>query len=207
VAAVAKAQAGGSWNNAAVLSAAPHSASISKYLTPSNMLTTTSSQGDLVYCVRAGKINDVELMNAVSIDALTDFFVYAKEVNSLVSMQRSLESDRLVCVITANDLSGINLIGGSADFRKALSASSKEAADLYPATNGPSLILNLPALLSALVKLFTPLFPEAVRQRIKFENGPLKKLSSLEQVASSKADNSPERAAFLKDLDTIVYSS
>jgi CRAL/TRIO domain len=152
-----------------------HSATIQKYITSDNVITTTSVTDDLVYCIRAGQIDDVELMKAVSVDQMVSFFLYAKEVNALVANDRSLQSDKLLSVLTANDLTNVKLLGGSADFRKALSAPSKQANDLYPATAGPTLLLNLPPLLNALVKLFTPLFPPAVNERLKFAKGPVMK--------------------------------
>ena len=154
---------GGGWNNDPVLAMAPYSTEIASFLTPQQCLTTTSSQGDLIYCIRAGQIDDVNLMEALSIEQLADFFLYAKEVNFLVSLQRSLDSNALVSVITANDLSGVKLLGGSSEFRQALGASSMEAESLYPATDGPTLLLNLPIVLNALVKLFTPLLAEKVK--------------------------------------------
>ena len=193
-----------SWNNSPVLAAAPHSAVISKYLMPSNVITTTSSQNDLVYCIRAGQIDDVGLMGQVSHEQMVDFFLYAKEVNFQVANQRSLETDQLKCIITANDLAGVKLVGGSADFRKALSASSNQANTLYPSTNGPTLLLNLPALLSALVKLFTPLFSAEVKARLKFVQGPLKDVSDLTLVATPS--KSSERATFVQQLDDVIYS-
>lgn len=191
----------GGWKNDAVLKQAPHSALVSKYLTPENCLTTTSSQDDLVYCVRAGLIDDVGLMSQISIDELSDFFVYVKEVHALVSNQRSCDLDKLVTVITANDLSGVKLVGGSADFRKALGAKSGLTSELYPSTAGPTLLLNLPALLNALVKLFTPLFPPAVNERLKFTRGVLKDNAALSEIRLGGS----KRAEFLKDLDSVVY--
>eukprot|EP00977_Amphora_coffeiformis_P006288 scaffold1351_cov176-Amphora_coffeaeformis.AAC.22 len=48
----------------------------------------------------------------------------------------------------------IQLARGSADFRKALSESSKQASIVYSeSTQGPTLLLNLPPLLNALVKV------------------------------------------------------
>ncbi|CAB9496741.1 expressed unknown protein [Seminavis robusta] len=202
--ALAQATQQGGWDNAPVINAAPHSDLITKYITPSNVVTTTSNQQDLVYCIRAGQIDDVALMDAVSIPQMVDFFLYAKEINAQVANQRSLQSDKLVCVVTANDLAGVKLVGGSADFRKALGESSKQANDLYPATNGPTLLLNLPKLLSALVKLFTPLFSPEVKARLKFEQGPLKDVDDLQQVASTASGAA--RSTFVKQLDDIVYS-
>jgi hypothetical protein len=200
--AVLEATSDGAWKNGPVLARAPNSKLINKYLTSSTCLTTTTSQGDLIYCIRAGKINDVELMAALeNIDQLVDFFVYCKEVNAIVANQRSLVSDKLVCLVTANDLSGVKLIGGDASFRTALSSASKVAAKLYPSLNGPTLLLNLPALLGALAKLFTPLFPPEVRKRLKFEQGPLAKVNDLMDVSYGGS----QRAEFLSAIDNMVY--
>ena len=192
----------GSWDNEPVFANAPHSTAIGAFLTPEKCLTTTTGQDDLIYCIRAGQIDDVSLMERVSVDELTDFFLYAKEVNYLVSLQRSVDTDKMVSVLTANDLSGVKLIGGSADLRKALGASSKESDALYPATNGPTLLLNLPAVLNALVKLFTPLFPDSVKARLRFEQGPLKDIQQLVDIAKP---GSSERNTFLEQIDSLVY--
>jgi hypothetical protein len=202
--AIAEATSDGSWKNGPVLAGAPNSNLISKYLTPATCLTTTTSQGDLIYCIRAGKIDDVALMASLqNVNQLVEFFVYCKEVNAVVANQRSLASDKLVCLITANDLSGVKLIGGDATFRTALSSASKISSKLYPTLNGPTLLLNLPALLGALAKLFTPLFPPEVRKRLKFEQGPLADVSDLMDV--SYGGNG--RAAFLDEIDKLVYDA
>ncbi|KAG7358284.1 CRAL/TRIO domain containing protein [Nitzschia inconspicua] len=202
VAALAKATENGKWNNDPVRNAAPNANKINQYITPSTTLTTTSSQGDLVYCIRAGLIDDKALMASLgSVEELVDFFLYCKEVNALVANDRSLDQDRLVSVITVNDLNGLKLIGGDATFRQALSAASKKSNTLYPALAGPTLLLNLPMLLSALVKLFTPLFPPEVNARLKFERGPLKDVTELLDISHGGKD----RESFLKDLDALCY--
>ena len=138
-------------------------------------------------------------MAAVTVDEMIEFFLYVKEVNALVSFQRSMESDRLCTILTVNDVAGVKLLGGSSDFRTALSGSSKQAASIYPSTiNGPTLLCNLPRLLNALVKLFTPLFPETVKARLKF--CPLKALSSPESLTELSVVDSAERQAFLQGL-------
>ena len=155
--------------------------------------------GDLVYCIRAGKIDDKALMSDITTDQMVQFFLYCKEVNALVADMRSLSSDRLVQVVTVNDLNGVSLFGDSS-FRQALSASSTKANDLYPSLSGPTLLLNLPPLLGALAKLFTPLFPPEVRKRLKFEQGPLRSIENLTDILSG-----PSREEFLNDLDGILY--
>lgn len=192
------------WCNDPVREMAPHASNVNKYITPSQSITTVSSKGDLVYCIRAGKIDDVSLMSEVTVEEMTEFFLYCKEVSSQVANARSVQSDKLVKIVTANDLTGVKLIGGDATFRKALGVASTKASELYPALAGPTLLLNLPSLLGALVKLFTPIFPEKVRQKLKFEQGPLKNISDLSVVGSSNKQ-SPERKAFLDALDKLIY--
>jgi len=204
-------EGGNGWDNAPVLKAAPHSERVTKYLTPDNVITTTMlpTSPDLVYCVRAGHIDDNALMKEVTVEELVDFFVYAKEVNALVANRRSVETNRLVSVLTANDLSNVKLIGGSADFRKALSGSSKRTSTLYPATSGPSLLLNLPPLVNALVKLFTPLFPRSVNERLKFAKcDAIKHVGSLTELTTGSSNSAggqqQRREEFLKQIRGVL---
>jgi hypothetical protein len=139
-------------------------------------------------------------MSEISAEDLSEFFLYCKEVNSIVANMRSISSDKLIQLITANDLSGTKLLGDNS-FRNALSKASTKASDLYPALAGPTLLLNLPRLLGALAKLFTPLFPPEVRKKLRFERGPLNEISDLSAVL-----NGPERETFLDDLDKLVYA-
>ena len=194
-------------DNDRVFNLAPNAAKISPYITPANCITTTSEQGDMVYCVRAGAINDVELFTAVTVPEMIDFFLFVKEVHSLVSDLRSIQSDHLIHTVTCNDLSNVKLIGGSSDFRKALSQSSTLASTkIYPSTySGPTLLCNLPPLLSALVQLFTPLFPETVKARLKFVQGPLSKVTNLQEIATASSSSSA-RDEFLKQLNQVLYS-
>jgi hypothetical protein len=203
VAAFQAATSTGKWDNSPVRDGAPHAIGINQYITPTTTLTTSSSKGDLVYCIRAGLIDDVALMATCSVDNLVEFFLYCKEINALVANDRSLEQDKLLYVITVNDLNGLNLIGGEAKFREALSAASKKSNALYPALAGPTLLLNLPRLLSALVKIFTPLFPPEVNARLKFERGPLKDVEDLIDISYGGKD----RESFLKDLDNLCYKT
>ena len=141
-------------------------------------------------------------MSEVSVDEMAEFFLYCKEVNSIVANMKSEKTDKLVTVLTANDLLGVKLIGGDATFRKALSQASTQANDLYPNLPGPTFLLNLPKLLGALVKLFTPLFPKEVRARLKFAAGPLKDVDDL--VAISPGGDAVSRNKFLTQIDDLL---
>ena len=192
---------GGTWNNAPIRDAAPHAAIINEYLTTVQCITTTLSSNDLLYCVRAGKIDDKELMSKVTVEQMVDFFLYCKEVNAAAADLRSVRADALLKVVTVNDLSGVKLIGSSSEFRAALSAASKKGNELYPSLNGRTLLLNLPTLLGALVKIFNKLLPAAVRERIRFESGPLKHTADLREIAEGGAG----RVEFLSQMDVLAY--
>jgi len=190
------------WENTPVQMMAPHASIINKFITSSSCLTTATRRGDLSYIVRAGKIDDVSLMSEITVEHLTEFFLYCREVNSIVANVRSQQTDSLVSVITVNDLTGVKLIGGDATFRDALSATSAKTNELYPGLSGPTLLLNLPRLLGALVRLFTPLFPKEVRKKIKFAQGPLRDVDTLVEIS---APGQP-REDFLNSLDELLYN-
>ena len=154
--AIASATSSGSgWDNGPVVANAPHSDKISTYLTGDNVITTTDSSGDLVYCIRAGQINDKDLMAKVTVEEMSDFFLYAKEVNTAVADKRSMETGKLCRICTANDLSGVNLFG-DASFRKALSMSSTKASEVYPAISAETFLLNLPTVRATKTQSRTP---------------------------------------------------
>lgn len=204
--AIEKATSGDDWNNDPVRAAAPYASVVNDFITEASIVTTSSRAGDLIYCIRAASIDDTALMNAISVENLANFFLYTKEVNAAVANQRSIGSDRLVCVCTANDLSGVKVIGGSAEFRKALSAASRRGNELYPTLSGPSLLLNLPRLLTALVKIFTPLFPEEVRKKIKFARGPLSDVTALNEILAGSGGDGSKRDNFLTAVEELIYS-
>jgi len=204
--AIEAARAGGGWDNAEIFSGAPHSAAISPFISPSGseFITLVSRSGQsgvpyLVKVIRAGSIDDKNLMAAVSTEQMVEFFMYATVVNSLVADSLTREGSGLVTIVTANDLGNVDLLG-DATFRKALSAASKKANALYPGLGGPTILLNLPAFLGALVKVFKPLFPPAVQKKLKFEQGPLKNVGDLRELGVV----GDSRETFLKQIDAII---
>ena len=198
--AVAKATAGGGWDNDAVRDAAPHAALINQFITPKNILSLSTDAGDLVYVVRASQIEDKEMMSKVSVDQLVEFLLFVKEVHSLVVNARSERLGRLCNVIFANDITGTRKAPDPL-FSKGLQASSKSYEKLYPSLAGPTLILNLPLILQAFVGLFKPLFPKVVQERLKFEKAPY--LSKLNELTPLTTDQGAKQA-FLKEIDSIL---
>ena len=54
-----------------------------RYITPKNILTVSTDDGDLVYVVRASLIEDKAMMSKVTVEQLVDYLLYVKEVHSL----------------------------------------------------------------------------------------------------------------------------
>jgi len=198
--AVAKAREGGGWDNEPVRAAAPHAAVINPFITPKNIVSLSTADGDLIYVVRASAIADKEMMSKVSVDQLVEFLLYVKEVHSICVNARSEASGRLCNVVFANDITGTRA-APDPQFSKALQASSKSYEKLYPSLAGPTMILNLPFILQAFVGLFKPLFPKVVQERLKFEGAPfLAKLGDL----SALTTDAGKKQAFLKEVDSLL---
>mmetsp|Transcript_23157 Transcript_23157/g.61907 ORF Transcript_23157/g.61907 Transcript_23157/m.61907 type:complete len:309 (-) Transcript_23157:284-1210(-) len=198
--AVAKATAGGGWDNDVVRDAAPHGALINDYIAPKNTLTLSTDDGDLVYVIRASLISDKDMMDKVTVDQLAEFFLYVKEVHSLVANARSERTGRLCQVIFANDISGTRQAPDSR-FSKALTASSAQYEKLYPSLAGPTMILNLPFILQAFVGLLKPLFPKSVQERLKFKPAPV--LKGLKEL-TPLTNNPPTRKSFLNEIKGLL---
>ena len=166
---------------------------------PSPQIATLSTaDGDLVFCIRAAALDDAGLMASVSVEELTDFFLYEARSRLIADARSRAASGRLCRVITSRHFAA-STFAGDASFRNALSASSKAATKLSPSLAGPTLLLNLPFLLRALVSLFKPLFPPAVLERLKFE----KANNAPEDLAALLTD-AGTRKAFLDELQTIL---
>ena len=167
--AVNEATSEGTWTNKPVQEKAPHGSKINAFFAEGRVMNLRNKAGDgLIYAIRAGDIDDKALMSAVSVEELADFFLYAKAINERACSTISKQTGALATVTTVNDLAGVDLLG-DASFRNALSAASKRGDAFFPGLSGPTVLLNLPRLLGALVKLFTPLFPESVRAKLRFE--------------------------------------
>lgn len=191
---------GGGWDNEVVRDAAPHAKIINNFITSKNIVTTSTASGDLVYVIRASGIDDKAMMDKVSVEQLSEFFMYVKEIHNLVANTRSEQSGRLCEVIFANDIVGVRK-APDPRFSKALSSSSSQYAKLYPSLAGPTLITNLPLILQAFVGLFKPLFPKSVQDRLKFVRAPvLAKCKDLTPLTGSGA----VRKGFIAEIDQLL---
>ena len=195
-AAVEAATADGGWNNEPVYASGPYAAVINQYITPKAVMTTSTPAGDLVYVIRASAINDKALMDAVTVEQLGEYFLYAKEIHARVANARSVSAGRLCNVIFANDISGVRKAPDKR-FSQALTSSSDAYEVLYPSLAGPTMILNLPFILQAFVGLLKPLFPKSVQERLVFTKAPV--LASLSDI-SPLATDPTTRQAFVEEV-------
>lgn len=199
-AAVAKAKEGGRWDNGPVLAAAPHVERIGKYITPAQMVVVSTKTGDLVTCIRASTIDSETMMNEVTEQEMIDFFLYAREVNTLIADERSRKAGLLTRLIAANDLTDVSKFPAKG-FQNALTGSAKKAVTLYPGYAGPTVLLNLPWVARVLVGILIPLFPGAVRDKIKFATGPMSYMKDLKDITKE-----PTRSIFVDDLQAVLSS-
>jgi len=162
------------------------------------MVVVSTEGGDLVTCIRASVIDSESLMKEVSEEEMMQFFIYAREVNSLVAEQRTRASGKVVKLIAANDLTGISKFPDQ-KFQNALTGSAKRAVTLYPGYSGATILLNLPWIARMLVSVLTPLFPGAVRDKIKFSKEPMEYMNSLEDITKN-----PIRSQFVGDIEKIL---
>lgn len=199
--AVALATAGGGWDNGPVRDAAPNAGRINRYIDPTNIVTVSTDAGDLLYVIRASIIDDRKLMDEVSVEQMTDFFLYVKEVHNLVADARSRATGRMCEVIFANDISGVRKPPDKR-FSQALTKSSQQYETLYPALAGPTMILNLPFVLQAFIGLITPLFPKTVRERLVFTKAPV--LARQKVLTPLSEAGGRERKAFLEEIQRLL---
>ena len=146
--AVAEATVGGGWDNEPVRLAAPHATAINEFVSPKNILTLSTAKGDLVYVIRASGVDDKTMMSKVSVDQVVDFFLYAKEIHSLVANARSKQSGRLCNVIFANDITGTrkppDALFGAAAWSKVLPLESMMLALVMVPDVGSHVVNALP---------------------------------------------------------------
>merc|ERR1712232_1261994 len=136
----------------------------------------------------------------ITVEQLSEFFMYVKEIHNLVANARSERTGRLCEVVFANDITGVRKAPDSR-FSKALSSSSSQYENLYPSLAGPTMILNLPLILQAFVALFKPLFPKSVQARLKFLRAPV--LAGCTELTPLASEGSLKKR-FIAEIDDLL---
>jgi len=146
----------------------PFSDKVAQYLgrDAGTFLAESTKDGCPLAIIRAGKIDAKQLMKAVSVDELVDWFLWNKEQAYRICDGETRATGMLTQQITANDLSDVG-VRQDKDFGKALGTSSKLSTKYYPALQSTVVLLNLPLVAKLLFAFFRPLLPEAVLKKIK----------------------------------------
>ena len=190
----------GTWNNDPIWTSAPHYHIIKQFINEKNVLTLTNRNKDLIYIIKSNMINDNLMMSKLTIEQVSQFLAYVKEIHHIVVNKYSIENDRLCKVIFVNDVSDI-MRQPNPEFSKALSVSSKEYEKYYPLLARETLILNLPFILQAFVTLFKPLFPKSIQDSLIFRKATY--IKSVTQL-TSLTENIEARNMFLDEIDSII---
>merc|ERR1712113_612961 len=106
------------------LASAPHIDRLKNFITSDCILVMSLRSGDLLSIVRAAAIDSPNMMKSVSIQEMTEFFLYSREVNSRVAEMRTRETGRLVKIVAVNDLTGVSSFPDK-DFQAALTGGSE----------------------------------------------------------------------------------
>jgi hypothetical protein len=186
-----------------VLSKCPLYDRIAPFIPNDATFLTKTSKGDLLHVIRGSRMNAKDMMKVLSVEEASDFLIYLKEVNMLWLHRESVQQDRLAALILVNDVGGVTKMSDTPpSFRQALSQSSHLATTLYPRMAGPTVLLNLPAVLNALVKIMMPILPSKLRQRMRFARGVMDSTTTCQDIQQA----GPRRDIFLRDIDRIVYT-
>ena len=70
-------------------------------------MTLNTDDGDLVYVIRASRIDDAAMMAAVRVEQLVDFLLYVKEVHRIVLDGRAARTGRLMGARSESEAFGI----------------------------------------------------------------------------------------------------
>lgn len=139
-------------------------------------------------------------MDAATVEQVCDFFMYAKEVHSIIANQRSATTGRMCSVLFANDIVGVRKAPDKR-FSQALTSSSDQYESLYPSLAGPTMILNLPFILQAFVGLLKPLFPKSVQERLVFKKAPV--LASMKELTPLASD-AALKTRFVREVKSLL---
>lgn len=114
----------------------------------------TTAHGDVIFVMRTGNSNIKKLCDELGEAAITEYFVFCKEMLHALLDRKSREQRRIVKCVTIMDAK--NSTAGNQGDRRWMTASgegSKRTDLYYPQLLGAMVIVNLPLMLRALVAI------------------------------------------------------
>ena len=144
----------------------PNASTFMKFQTVGEI--TTKFGGWTTYVVRTAHSDLPALMGAMSVEQVSDYLTYSKEINWRECDQLTRATGILVKNISVIDMNGFSFFGADKRFFKALGDSSKRSAIVFPQFLGATVIVNVPSFLSVLMKVFSPLMPQSALDKQRF---------------------------------------
>lgn len=118
---------------------------------------------------RSGKSNGQALMQAVTVDELSEYFIWERQRCFDEVSRRCHETGRLVMMISVNDLEGASLITGrEPKFFQAVKEASEAGACLFPLLTRKHVMVNSGRVIEALFKIASAFMPQRVLDKVAF---------------------------------------
>ena len=144
----------------------PNASTFLKFQTVGDI--TTKFQGWTTYVVRTAHSDLPSLMGAMSIQEVSDYLTFSKELQWRECDILTRETGILVKNISIIDMNGFSFFGADRRFFKALGNSSKLSANVFPQLLGATICVNAPSFIHLLINSFGSLMPKSATDKQRF---------------------------------------
>ena len=144
----------------------PNASTFLKFQTVGDISTTF--QGWTTYVVRTAHSDLPSLMGAMSVQEVSDYLTYSKELQWREVDRLTRATGVLVKNISVIDLNGFSFFGADRRFFKALGDSSKVSAVVFPQLLGATICVNAPSFIQLLISSFGSLMPKSATDKQRF---------------------------------------
>eukprot|EP00946_MAST-07B_sp_MAST-7B-sp1_P003295 g3295.t1 len=159
-------------DNAAVLSSLktihdiPNASTFLRFQTVGDISATFA--GWTTFVVRTAHSDLQATMNALSVQEVSEYLTFSKELQWRDCDKRTRETGILVKNISIIDMQGFTLFGADRRFFAALGDSSKKSAIIFPQLLGATICVNAPSFIQLIVRAFSPFMPQSALDKQRF---------------------------------------
>ena len=144
----------------------PNASTFLRFQTVGDIGTTFA--GWTTFVVRTAHSDLTSLMNAMSVQEVSDYLTFSKELQWRDCDKRTRETGMLVKNISVIDMQAFSLFGADRRFFAALGDSSKKSAIVYPQLLGATICVNAPSFIQLIIKAFSPFMPQSALDKQRF---------------------------------------
>ena len=144
----------------------PNAATFLRFQTVGDIGATFS--GWTTFVVRTAHSDLTSLMNAMSVQEVSEYLTFSKELQWRDCDKKTRETGMLVKNISVIDMQGFSLFGADRRFFAALGDSSKKSAIVYPQLLGATICVNAPSFIQLIIKAFSPFMPQSALDKQRF---------------------------------------